>query len=400
MRRRKIPLENLAVKGISKTQIGVLAVSAGVCVANIYYNQPILTAIGKDLSLDEHQVGYLPVLSQAGYGLGLLFVTPLGDKLERKDLIIRLQLLLMVTLVGMTLVNSLFGLYSLSLLIGFFAVATQVMVPMAAAMAIRDKGKVVGIVFTGLLVGILGARIFSGYIADWFSWRHVFGISAGLLVVTTWLVAWLLPKVPPVYGGNYAALLASTVVQFKRFALLRRISALGIFTFGTFCSFWTTLTFHLSGAPFYYESDTIGLFGVLAIGGALVAPAFGRLADKGNPAKNQVLTVGLMIVSIFVIQWFPHSVIAFLVATVLMDIGVQATQVSTLAQIYTLDESAHSRINTMYMTLMFIGGALGTWVGVTCWALGGWQLVCWQMLFWAFVALMVSLWGYRRSVRV
>ena len=383
--------------GITKTQIGVLAVSAGVCVANIYYSQPILNTIGQDLSLDEHQVGYLPVLSQAGYGLGLLLVTPLGDKLERKNLIIWLQVLLMAALGGMTVVSSPIILYVLSFLLGFFAVATQVMVPMAAAMATRDKGKVVGIVFTGLLVGILGARIFSGYIAEWFSWRHVFGISAGLLAVTTLLVGLLLPRIPAVYDGHYGALLASTLVQFKRFARLRRLSALGMFMFGTFCSFWTTLTFHLSGDPFYYESDTIGLFGVLAIGGALAAPAFGRMADKGNPAKNQVFTVLLLLGSILLIQWLPHSVVAFLVATVLLDVGMQATQVSTLAQIYTLDESAHSRINTMYMTMMFIGGAVGTWVGVTCWALGGWQLVCWQMLLWASVALLVALWGYRRE---
>src|SRR5690606_20289782 len=136
-------------KGITKTQIGVLAISAGVCVANIYYSQPILTTIGQDLLLDEHQVGYLPVLSQAGYGLGLLLVTPLGDKLERKNLIIWLQVLLMAALCGMTVVSSPTVLYVLSFLLGFFAVATQVMVPMAATMARQDKGKVVGIVFTG-----------------------------------------------------------------------------------------------------------------------------------------------------------------------------------------------------------------------------------------------------------
>src|SRR5690606_22585892 len=147
-------------KGITKTQIGVLAVSAGVCVANIYYSQPILTTIGQDLSLDEHQVGYLPVLSQAGYGVGLLLVTPLGDKLERKKLIIWLQVLLMAAVGGMMVVSSAFLLYVVSFLRGFFAVAAQVMVPMAATMATRDKGKVVGMVFTGLLVGILGARIF------------------------------------------------------------------------------------------------------------------------------------------------------------------------------------------------------------------------------------------------
>ncbi|ANI88547.1 MFS transporter [Arachidicoccus ginsenosidimutans] len=385
--------------GITKSQIAVLSIAAGVCVANIYYNQPILSDIQKELHLQEKQVGNLPVLSQAGYGLGLLLLTPLGDKIERKKLIIIMQLLLIAVLCGLTFTHSLIGLYVMSFLIGCIATATQVILPMAAAMATKDKGKIVGIVFTGVLVGILGARIFSGYIADWFSWRYVFGISACMLVVTTLMVAFMLPKVKPTYKGHYGQLLSSTLIQLKRFSLLRRISLLGVFTFGTFCSFWTTLTFHLSGAPFNYKSDTIGLFGVLAIGGALVAPLFGKLADKSNPAKNQLLSVAIIIISVLLIQIFPYSLTAFIITTFLMDVGVQATQVTNLAQVYTLDESAHSRINTMYMTLMFIGGAFGTWIGVKCWTIGGWSLVSWQLLLWACIAMLIAFVGYSKSIK-
>ncbi|HEY0298173.1 MAG TPA: MFS transporter [Arachidicoccus sp.] len=385
--------------GISKPQIAVLSIAAGICVANIYYNQPILSAIQKDLNLQETQVGNLPVLSQAGYGLGLLLLTPLGDKIERKKLIIVMQLLLIVALCGLTFTHSLTGLYVLSFLVGCLATATQVILPMAAAMATKDKGKIVGIVFTGVLIGILGARIFSGYIADWLSWRYVFGISACMVALTSIMVGVTLPSIAPTYKGHYGALLSSTLIQLKRFPLLRRISLLGVFTFGTFCSFWTTLTFHLSGAPFNYKSDMIGLFGVLAIGGALVAPLFGKLADKSNPAKNQLLSVGIIIISVALIQLFPYSLAAFVITTFLMDVGVQATQVTNIAQVYTLDESAHSRINTMYMTLMFIGGAFGTWVGVKCWTIGGWNLVGWQLLLWACIAMAIAFAGYKKSVK-
>ncbi|MDR0794259.1 MAG: MFS transporter [Chitinophagaceae bacterium] len=386
-------------EGITKTQIAVLSIGAGVCVANIYYSQPILAAVAKDLHLQEKQVGNLPVLSQLGYGAGLLLLTPLGDKVERRKLVVILQVLLIAALGVISIVHSLAGLYVLSFLIGCLAVATQVLMPMAAAMANKDKGRVVGIVYTGLIIGILGARIFSGYIAAWLSWRYVFSLSACMVAATTLMIAFMLPEVKPTYHGNYRALLYSTLVQFKRFALLRRLSLLVAFTFGIFCSFWTTLTFHLSGAPFYYHSDTIGLFGVLAIGGVLAAPAFGRMADKMNPAKNQLITVSFIIAGVLLIQLFPYSLAAFIMTTLLLDVGQQATQVTNLAQIYKLDESAHSRINTMFMTIAFLGAAVGTWAGVKSWTLGGWHLVAWQMLLWSCIAMAVAVWGYRVSVK-
>ena len=392
-------MDNDKNKDITKVQIAVLAIAVGICIANIYYSLPILSVIAKDLGLRESQVGNLPVLSQLGYGLGLLLLTPLGDKIERKKLVIVLQILLIAVLVTITFTHSLQGLYVMGFLIGLFAVATQVLVPMAAVMAGEKKGNVVGIVYTGLLVGILGARVFSGYIAEWFSWRYMYGISACMMTVTTGLIALLLPKVKPMYHGNYMSLLASTFLQFKRFASLRRLSFLAAFSFGAFCSFWTTLTFHLSLPPFNYHSDSIGLFGFLGMAGVLVSPVFGRLADKYNPARNQLFTASFFIVSILLIQFFPYSLAAFIITTILLDIGQQSTQITSLAQIYTLDETAHSRINTMFMTITFIGGAFGTWAGVKSWTLGGWNMVGWQMLLWACIVMAIAVWGYIASIK-
>ena len=384
---------------LSKSQLWLLAVAAGVCVANIYYSQPILPAIAADVGLRPEQAGNLPVLSQVGYGLGLLLLTPLGDKVARKRLIIILQGLLLLVLVGLTLARTAWLLYGLSFLLGFFAVATQVIMPLAAALATTNKGKVVGTVFSGALIGILGARIVSGYLAQWFSWHYVYGLSAGLLLGTTLLIARLVPAVPPSYSGSYGALLASTVAQLGRFPLLRRIALLGALVFGAFCSFWTTLTFHLSGAPFHFQSDVIGLFGVLGVGGALAAPLVGRLAGTGNPARTQVLTMGLVLVSVLLMQWLPGSLPAFIVATLLLDVGVQATQVTNIAQVYSLDETAHSRLNTIYMTVVFVGGAAGTFAGVQAWKWGGWSLVCWQLLLWLLAALLLALPGLTRPAR-
>ncbi len=384
-------------KELSKTQIIIMAVVAGVCVANIYYNQPILKDMGSSFNADAKSTGIISVLTQTGYGLGLFFLSPLGDKINRKKLILILQAITVVALIGMVFIQQLTGMYIMSLVVGMLAVVGQILLPMAAALDNKNRGRTVGIVFTGILIGILSARVFSGYIAAWFGWRYVYGISSIMVTITFLLTKFCLPDVPAKFTGNYVQLLQSTLVQVKRFALLRRTALLGALIFGVFCSFWTTLTFHLSGAPFNYNSGTIGLFGVLAIGGALVAPAFGKLADKRNPARSQVLTVFILIVSVLMIKLFPYNLIAFIVAVLLLDIGIQATQVTNIATIYTLDDTAHSRINTVYMTTYFIGGAAGTYIGVQCWSLGGWAIVTWQLLAWSCIALLVAYIGYKKE---
>jgi len=378
----------------------IMAVAAGVTVANIYYNQPILSDIAATFHASASQIGSLPVLTQAGYGLGLLFLTPLGDMVDRKKLILILEVLLSVALMATTMVGSLSGLYVASFLIGILAVSVQIIMPLAAALATREtKGRIVGIVFTGSLTGILSSRILSGYLAEWLGWRWVYGISAGLILLLVPVLALSLPRVPSHHAGSYGELLQSTLHQLRRFALLRRVTLLGALVFGLFLPFWTTLTFHLGGPPFNYRSDVIGLFGLLAIAGTMATPMFGRLADKWNPARTQFLTIGVIVVSILCVQWLPDSIMAIIAGTLFLDVGVQATRLNNLAQIYRLDDTTLSRINTVYMTSVFIGGAIGTYAGVLCWSVGGWSLVCWQLLVWSLLALAVAIACYRDAAR-
>lgn len=383
---------------ITKTQLAVMSAAAGICVANIYYNQPILKDIAHDFSISESKVGILSVLAQAGYGLGLFFITPLGDKINRKKLILVLQLLLIGTLVGTTFVQNFFWISIFSLLIGLMSVAAQVILPLAASMDSQNRGRNVGIIITGILVGILAARVFSGLIAEWANWRWVYGISSGMVILSALTFQFTIPdRHQAMFEGNYIQLLGSSLQQFRRFALLRRTALLGGLAFGIFCSFWTTLTFHLSGSPFNYGTDIIGLFGLLAIGGALIAPLVGKLADKGNPARAQVISMGLVLISILLVMAAPESVAAFIVTVLLLDVGVQAAQVTNIATIYTLDATAHSRINTAYMTSYFIGGSLGTFVGIQCWDAGGWPLVTGQLLLWGVACMVIAVWGLRSS---
>lgn len=384
---------------VSRFLIGLMAVSAGITVANIYYNQPILKEIAADLGSTDSQAGMVSMLSQIGYGLGLFFLTPLGDKINKKKLIISLQLLLVAALLLVTFTHNIFQLWSLSLLISMFSVSVQVIMPMAAGLDAANRGKNVGTIFTGVLIGILAARVFSGSIAEWFGWRFVYLISAGAVALATVLLQIKLPNVQTRFEGSYLKLLSSALQQIKRFQLLREVSVVGMIQFGLFCAFWTTLTFYLSGEPFNFSSDIIGLFGLVAIAGALLAPVIGKRADRGGTKKVRFVALGLVLISILLMILMPASIPALVLAVFLLDVGAQAIQVTNVAMIYTLDESSHSRINTIYMTSFFTGGALGTLIGIFCWKYGGWLGVNLQMLLFAVVILLLLLKEKRNSLK-
>ncbi|MBB5646167.1 MFS transporter [Pedobacter cryoconitis] len=369
--------------------IPLMAVSAGVIVANIYYNQPILNEIGQALHVSESQIGKVSMLSQLGYGLGMFFLLPLGDKLNRKNLILLLCGLLILTLTLFAFSSTLTGICVLSFFVGLFSTPAQIILPMAATLGKHNRGKNVGQVFSGILVGILGARVLSGLITEWLGWRYVYGISAFMVLTMTILLKLYLPEVTPKFKGSYLSLLKSTLALVKEYRVLRQAALLGAFTFGVFCSFWTTLTFHLSSAPLNYHTGTIGLFGLIAIGGALVAPYFGKLADKGNVYNSLLLTVSMIIGSILLIKVFPYSIPVLIISVFFLDIGVQATQITNFTRIYSLHEDAHSRLNTIYMTTYFIGAAVGTYFGLLSWKLGQWGLSTSQMLLWSGIALLI-----------
>jgi predicted MFS family arabinose efflux permease len=380
---------------ITKKQIFVMSATAGISVANIYYNQPILNDIAKDLNVSHLAVGNLPTFSQIGYGLGLFFVSPLGDKIDRKKLLIILHLLLGLSLVGLSFINNIVVLYALSLLVGLFAVSAQVVIPMAAAMSGKDKGRVVGTIFSGLLTGILLARTLSGYVTQWFdNWHVVFALSSIFVFATIFFISKTLPNMEAHFENSYFSLLKSSIYQLKRFSLLRRNTLLIAVSFGVFCSFWTTLTFKLSQAPFNYDSDVIGLFGVLAVAGAMLAPYIGRLSDKIDANGIKLISVLMLIISVLLIRVFDSNLYAFIVAILLLDIGFQAIQINNLSQIYGLDEKAHSRINTAYMSSMFVGGSIGTFIGVLCWEKGGWNFVTLQLLVLSIISLGIIVYSY------
>lgn len=388
----------MTTRQLSRTQVLIMAVTAGICVANVYYSQPILGAIAASTGLSPEAAGRLPVLSQAGYGLGLFFLTPIGDKMDRKRLILILQLLLIGSLLMITLAKGLILLYAGSLLIGMFAVVAQVILPMAASLVTENRGKIVSIIFTGLLTGILVARVYSGFVTDWLGWRWVYGISAGLVAVSAILMQSDFPATTERFDGSYGKLLRSTLTQFTRFSRLRIAACIGALAFGALSAFWLTLSLRLGSEPFHYSSARIGLFGLLAAASALAAPLFGKLADKAQPANTLLLTTLMIFAGVACLLLAPGSIIPVFFAVILLDIGVQATQVTNIALIYSLDATANSRINTVYMTSYFIGGSLGAGLSLLAWERAGWNGAVTLMLVLSGLATIATL-VFRRRLR-
>ncbi|MHC0064421.1 MFS transporter [Nostoc sp. UIC 10890] len=381
--------KQISSSGLTKVQVLIMAIAAGVCVANVYYNQPILKDIASSFRVTEGEAGSISVLTQVGYGLGLFFLIPLGDKINKKKLILCLLTCLFCLLIAMMFSQNIIQVWILSVAIGIATVSAQIILPLAASIDRVTTGQTVGNIFTGILIGVLGARVFSGYIAEWLSWRYVYGFSAVMILIVIVLLNIYLPNVKNEFDGYYLELLSSTLHQLKRFSLLREASLISGLLFGVFCSFWTTLTFHLSGAPFNFQSDTIGMYGFVAIAGALMAPVFGKIADQGNSQRSLTIAVSLVIASLVIAKIASNSALAIAVAVLLVDVGVQAVQVTNVARIYSLDPQSNSRINTVYITIYFIGGSVGTSIGLLCWNLGGWNLVTWQMLFFTLLAFFV-----------
>jgi len=248
---------------------------------------------------------------------------------------------------------------------------------------------VVSLVFTGTLMGILSARIVAGLVAATWGWRTIFQASAVVAACVACLTATAIPSEGARHAQPYRALLASTLAQWWRFAVLRRVSLIGALTFGAFCAFWTTLTFHLHDT-YGFDTRQVGLFGIAAIAGAALSPLAGKLSDRVKPATLQMVTLAVLLVGILLAMLGATSVWMLVVATIVIDIGVQATQVNSLAQIYALDPLANSRINTVYIAMFFAGGASGTALGMQAWRAGGWVAVCCLLAVMCAVAIGIA----------
>lgn len=363
---------------LSRAHVWVMAAAAALSVANLYYNQPLLAVIARDLHVSTRAVGFVPTLTQAGYAAGLLFVVPVGDIVDRKRLVIASLAAVTLALVAVALSRGAWWLGVASFAVGATTIAPQLILPLAAALAPpAERGRVVGTIMAGLLIGILGARTVSGIAGAAFGWRAVYAAAAVLMTVLALALLALLPTTPT--GGprlSYGQLLRSLGTLFVEERGLREAALFGACSFAAFSAFWSTLVFLLETPPYHYGSRTAGLFGLIGIAGALAASAAGRISDRRSPRFTAGIALTTAFSSWIVFAAAARSLVGLVVGVLLLDLGVQANQVSNQARIYALRPEARNRLNTVYMTTYFVGGAAGTWLATWAWSRWGWRGVC------------------------
>lgn len=371
---RKTPLQP---SQLGAAPVLLMAAAAGLSVASIYYNQPMLGILARSFGAGPGEVSVIPIMTQVGYAAGLLLLSPLGDRFERRSLIVWTTAALALALFASGLAPTLAALVWASLAVGALATVAQQIVPMAAQLAPENqRGRVVGLVMAGLLSGILLSRTVSGLVSELGSWRLMFQLAGAACAALAVVLRLRLPEVRPATAIGYPGLLASLLGLFRQHALLRRSGLVQGLLFAGFVSFWANLAFHLEEPPFHMGSAVAGALGVVGIVGVMAAPLAGRLADKGGN-RRVILLGAASVAASFVLFWIARESMAALVAgIVLMDAGLQAAMVSNQARVYALDAGARSRINTVYMTMMFLGGAAGTAIGAQAYAHFGWAGVC------------------------
>jgi predicted MFS family arabinose efflux permease len=361
---------------LKKADIAIMAFCTGLIVANLYYCQPLIVLIAKDFHIDTNVAARLNYITQAGYAAGLLFIVPIGDLVERKKQILIINGAVVVSLIVAAIAPSFFVLEVASFCIGFTTVVPQLILPLAAHLGEPERrGKIIGSIMSGLLLGILLSRTVSGLIGAAWGWRAVYELAAVVCTLLLGLMAIRFPKSQPDFKGTYGQLMRSLASLLPQPVLQEAcmINALGFATFG---AFWATMVLYLSGAHFHYNSGQIGLFGLAGAAGALAAPIAGRSGDKGNP-RSAILIGIVMILAGFVLFYFFSTSLAGLIAGILLlDFGLQAIHISNQTRVYALIPEARNRLNTIYMTITFTGTALGSAFGIWLWHFGGWPAFC------------------------
>lgn len=363
-----------AAPDLSRPLVLTLAFGTAASVATLYFNQPLLPVLARDFRASEHQVGLLVTVTQLGYAAGILALVPLGDRLNKKALILAKLGVLLLALLGAASARSLALLFAAHLAIGLFSTAAQDFVPLAADLAPAAKrGHVIGIVMSGLLLGILASRTFSGLIADHFGWRTVFASAAVIIAAIAAFVAAVVPSRPPATRADYGALMRSMLTLLRRHRVLR----LSMLTQGlmgaVFSAFWTVIAFHLGAPPFGWSTSAIGTFGLVGAAGALAAPLAGRLADRRGPSLNIAVAIAITFAAFVAMTLAPGSLALLVAGAAVFDLGVQMSMVSHQSIIYALDPGARSRINALFVGGLFLCFAFGSFAGNALHAAFGWR---------------------------
>ncbi|NRS19113.1 MFS transporter [Brevibacillus sp. HB1.4B] len=365
-------------KPFSAWMIFILAAACGLIAANLYYAQPLVGPISSAIGLSSEAAGLIVTLTQIGYGIGLLFIVPLGDILENRKLVVVSLFLTAIALALAAVVKSAGLFLTVSLFIGLGSVAAQVLVPYAAHLSPdATRGRNVGNVMSGLLLGIMLARPISSMVAEFLGWRAVYYLSAIAILVLALLLARVLPARQPLNTTRYPALLGSMLHLLKTTPILQRRAIYHACVFATFSLFWTTVPLLLTSPIFHFSQKEVSLFALLGVSGAVAAPVAGRLADRGWARSATGLALAFVIISgilpLVIHGSSTSALVTLVISAILLDMGVSANLVLGQRAIFSLGAQFRSRLNGLYMAIFFAGGAIGSATGGWAYAMGGWK---------------------------
>lgn len=365
---------------LSRKFVLLMGFAIGVIVANLYYAQPLVSLISQSLGLDPKSSGFIVTLTQIGYGLGVLFFIPLGDLIENRKLILTMIAVAAFGVLGLALSESIIPYFMAALITGLGTSAVQMIVPYVSHLSPEEtRGRTVGSLMSGLMLGIMLSRPLASFMTDLFSWHAIFFVSAALLIFLFILLFFKLPeRVPGKLTLSYKKLLASMGHLLIATPVLRRRGIYQAFMFGTFSLFWTATPMLLAGPDFRLSQTSIALFALAGVAGAIVAPLAGRFADKGWTRAGTLISMlvgsGSFLLTHIFAPGSTMSLVFLVLAAILLDAGITANLVLGQRAIFSLPGELRSRLNGLYIAIIFVGGAIGSFLGAWAYAQGAWQL--------------------------
>lgn len=378
-------------KGIPGQIIVLMAAMAGLTVANLYYNQPLLEMMRHDLGTTASLANLITVITQIGYAFGLCFIVPTGDLFSRRKIIVACMIIAAVMSVAIGLATHIYMVWGASLIMGACSIVPQLFIPIAGQFSKPEhKARNMGYVLSGLLVGILAARVISGMIGEWFGWRTMFYVAGGIMMLCLVLTLMVMPNMQQNFSGSYKGLMQSVVRIFMEHPKIRLNAIRAAFGFGSMLSFWACLAFHLADEPFHAGSDAVGYLGLCGVAGALVASGIGKYISQYGVKTFSVLGALGQMAAWTVAFVGGQTYTGLILAIILVDIGLQCQQLSNQSACIQEVPEASNRANTIFMTTYFIGGSLGTFLAGQGWSMAGWTGVCTVGISMATVSLLIS----------
>jgi predicted MFS family arabinose efflux permease len=379
----------------------LFAVAGGAAVANLYWAQPLLEIISRDLHASPATAAWLVTATQVGYAIGVLLIVPLGDRHDRRRLIPTMMLISAAALAACAAAPTMALLLLAIVGVGLSTVAGQIITPLAGDLATdADRGHIVGTVASGLITGILVSRTLSGLVADIAGWRTVYLAAAVVVVVLAALLFRAIPSTPAKTSIHYPALIISVFAVVAKERAVRWSLVLGATGFAVFSLFWTALTFLLSAPPFSYSPAVIGLFGLIGLAGAISAQRSGRMHDRGWSVPATGIAWAAILCAFVLAALGATSVILLIAAIILLDVAMQTHGILTQTRIFSISHKARSRLNTAYVTSNFIGGAIGSAMAGVLWNTGGWTAVTLAGIALSVFALLVWTIGRRGPLMI